>query len=172
MRRSPRGARRLDANAARVGALSALCGFALAAGCASGPAPLLAPPRTPPAPGELRVSLVFGEGADLDLYLTDPSQETVYYANSPSQASGGRLEADLRCDDPAPRVETVVFASAPPGRYRVGVDSAETCPGGADSQPFLVTVEAPGGERRELRGEVPRGRFLPRVLEFSLPERE
>ena len=73
---------------------------------------------------------------------------------------------------PEPRVETIVFESAPPGRYRVGVDRAETCPGGAAVEPFLVTVEAPGGERRELRGEISRGRFLPRVLEFSLPEPE
>ena len=88
------------------------------------------------APGDLRVELVFGQGADLDLYLTDPSQETVYYANTPSQVNGGRLEADLRCDAAAPRVETIVFASAPPGRYRVGVDRAETCAGGAAVEPF------------------------------------
>ena len=146
--------------------------MALVAGCASAPAPLTAPVRPPPAPGALRVELVFGAGADLDLYLTDPSQETVYYANSPSRVNGGRLEADLRCEAAAPRVETVVFTSAPPGRYRVGVDRAETCSGGAAAEPFLVTVEAPGGERRELRGEIARGRFLARVLEFTLPERE
>lgn len=126
--------------------------------------------RAPLGPDDLRVALVFGQGADLDLYLTDPSQETVYYANTPSQVNGGRLAADLRCDAAATRVETIVFEGAPPGRYRVGVDRAETCAGGAAVEPFLVTVEAPGGERRELRGEVPRGRFLPRVLEFSLPE--
>ncbi len=171
MRRSPSRSGRPDANPGRGPALSALCGLALAAGCASAGAPLVPPTRAPLAPGDLRVELVFGQGADLDLYLTDPSQETVYYANTPSQVNGGRLEADLRCDAPPSRVETVVFASAPPGRYRVGVDRAETCAGGAASEPFLVTVEAPGGERRELRGEISRGRFLVRVLEFTLPTR-
>jgi len=149
-----------------------LCGLALAAGCASTPAPLVAPLRAPPAPGELRVELVFGEGADLDLYLTDPSQETVYYANTPSRVNAGRLEADLRCDAPGPRVEAVLFEDAPPGRYRVGVDHAESCAGGSAAQAFLVTVEPGGGERRELRGEISRGRFLVQVLEFSLPEPE
>jgi hypothetical protein len=128
--------------------------------------------RAPLGPDDLRVELVFGQGADLDLYLTDPSQETVYYANSPSQVNGGRLTADLRCDAAAPRVETIVFAGAPPGRYRVGVDRAETCAGGAALEPFLVSVEAPGGGRQELRGEIARGRFLVRVLEFRLSERE
>src|SRR5262245_17500983 len=138
MRRSPRGSGRSDANPARrraLSALCALCGMALAASCASAPAPLAAPVRPPPPPGSLRVELVFGAGADLDLYLTDPSQETVYYANSPSRVNGGRLEADLRCEAAPPRVETIVFAGAPPGRYRVGVDRAETCSGGGAVEP-------------------------------------
>lgn len=149
--------------------LSALCGLGLAAGCASAPALLTAPVQAPPAPGDLRVELVFGEGADLDLYLTDPSQETVYFANTPSQVNGGRLAADRRCEARAPRIEVVVFENAPPGRYRVGVDHAEGCEaGGAAAQSFLVVVEA-DGQRTEMRGEIPRGRFLARVLEFTLP---
>jgi hypothetical protein len=119
----------------------------------------------------LRVELVFGPGADLDLYVTDPAQETVYYANSPSRVSAGRLEADRRCDAPAdPRVETVVFERAPSGRYRVGVDRAQTCAsGGAEPEPFFVRVTFEA-MRREARGEIGRGRFLPEVLEFELPE--
>ena len=170
MRRSPLRPGRPDPNAARGGALSALCGLALAAGCASTPALLVAPVQPPPAPGDLRVELVFGEGADLDLYLTDPSQETVYFANTPSRVNGGRLAADCRCDARAPRIEVVVFENAPPGRYRVGVDHAERCAeAGAAAQPFLLIVEA-GSRRRELHGEIPRGRFLVRVHEFTLPE--
>lgn len=169
MRRSPRRSRRPDPNAARGAALSALCGFALAAGCASPAPPPAAPARAAPAPGDLRVALVFGAGADLDLYVTDPSQETIYYANSPSRSSGGRLDADRRCDDPMPRVETVELAGAAPGRYRVGIDHAQRCGGRGEAvEPFLLIVEA-GGRRRELRGEIAGGRFLPRVVEFSLP---
>lgn len=172
MRRPPRRSGRTDPNPARGPTLYALCGLALAAGCASGRALLVAPARTPPGPDTLRVELVFGQGADLDLYVTDPAQETIYFANTPSRASRGGLRADLRCDAPEPRVETVRFKNPPPGRYRVGVDHAESCGGGGAVEAFLVTVEAAGSERRELRGEISRGRFLVRVLEFSLPQSE
>jgi len=159
--------------------LSAWLALGFTAGCTANPPVLGAPARTPPAAGELRVELVFGAGADLDLYVTDPAQETVYFANTPSRASGGRLEADLRCQagTGAPRVETVVFASAPTGRYRVGVDYAAACEAGGDAaEAFLVVVEFGGlrrGEpRREVRGEISRGSFLPQVLELDLPAGE
>jgi hypothetical protein len=115
----------------------------------------------------LRVRLAFGAAADLDLYVTDPAAETVYFANTPSQ-SGGALERDARCEDPAPRVETVAFPAAPPGRYRVGVDYPEPC--GADAEPvaFVVSVEH-RGTRREQRGVALPGRFEVIVLEFDLP---
>ena len=122
---------------------------------------------------------MFGAGADLDLYVTDPAQETVYFANTPSRAGGGRLEADLLCETGArdPHVETVVFENAPAGRYRVGVDHAASCQGaGGAAEAFLVVVEfggvRSGGLRRDVRAEVPRGRFLPQVLEFDLPGAE
>jgi hypothetical protein len=116
------------------------------------------------------VTLVFGAGADLDLYVTDPSQRTVYFAVPDTGAGGGRLERDLRCEDPAPRSERVVFPAAPAGRYYVGVDRPEECEGGdGELETFLVIVEH-GDRRQETRGEIPRQRFLPRVLELDLPE--
>jgi hypothetical protein len=144
----------------------ALCGFALAAGCASAPHPPEPPPQLPRAGGALRVQLVFGADADLDLYVTDPLQETVYFGNSPSSVTGGRLDADRRCDAPAPRIETVAFASARPGHYRVGVDHAAAC-GRRDETVFLLVVDGPGLHRQS-RGEISRASFLPRVLEFEL----
>jgi hypothetical protein len=119
-------------------------------------------------PPALRVRLVFGEGADLDLFVSDPLDETVYFGHTPS-ASGGLLVADRRCGDPGPRVEEVRFASPPPGRYRVGVDWAEGCGGAGDAPaPFVVEVAHAG--RRELhRGEAPPDRFTPVVLEFEVP---
>ncbi len=102
--------------------------------------------------------LAFCEEADLDLYVTDPAQETVYFANAVSAASGGALEADLRCDAPAP-----------PGRYRVGVDHPGRCGSRRGPVPFVVVAEF-GAQRLERRGEVALGQFLPVVLEFEVPD--
>ena len=113
-----------------------------------------------PSESGLRVLLAFGSGADLDLYVTDPLEETVYFANSPS-ASGGRLEADLRCDSPGggDRIEVVRFAAPLPGRYRVGLDHPEGC-GVARPAGFALAVV------REGAVEVRSGTLQP--LEFRL----
>ena len=121
----------------------------------------------PPIPGEVRVRLVFGEAADLDLYVTDPAQETVYFANSPSRG-GGRLSHDVRCGEPPPRVETVVFETARPGRYRVGVDFPPvTCDDAQNPTSFVVVFES-YGQSREQRLSIRPGEFLPVVLEVDV----
>jgi uncharacterized protein YfaP (DUF2135 family) len=115
---------------------------------------------------DVRVQLFFGPEADLDLFVTDPMHEEVYFANSPSRL-GGVFEADRRCDDPAPRVETVRFSPAPAGRYRVSVDYPVRCvsPGMA-AVPFRVTVEA-NGTRQEIEGIAHFGATEPVVVEFD-----
>ncbi len=126
-----------------------------------------ASPGAPFEAGRIRARLVFGDAADLDLYVTDPHQETVYFANSPSR-SGGRLERDVRCDDPSPRVETVEFARAVPGRYRIGVDfPPEGCGVDVTSVAFLVVFES-DGQRREKRLTIRPGEFIPIVLEADV----
>jgi len=113
----------------------------------------------------LRVELAFGEGADLDLYVTDPALETVYFANTPTRLGG--LEADLRCGSAGPRIEVVRFPAAPAGRYRVGVDFPERCGTRGDEGGFRLRVRGPG-VAREIEGRVAFGRFESRVLEFEL----
>lgn len=134
-------------------------------GCAAAPLPETRPAGGPP-PAGLRVSLVFGAEGDLDLYVTDPFFETVYFANTPSRASGGALDADRRCDSPAPRVETVRFERPRPGRYRVSVDYPERCGSVRAPLPFRVVVEH-GSQREERAGEISLGEFLPVVVEFD-----
>ncbi len=119
------------------------------------------------AASELRVRLVFGAGGDLDLFLTEPNQETVYFANTPS-LSGGSLERDQTCRAPAPRIERISFPSPQPGRYRVGVDYPQPCPGHGGPVPFWIEVEH-DGRRQTQRGEIEPRVFLPIVLEFALP---
>ncbi len=122
------------------------------------------PPAEPLEPGALRVRLVFGPDVDLDLYVTGPSLETVYFANDVAR-DGGFLEADRRCDDPAPRVETVVFPGAAAGDYRVGVDFMVRCDRSTDEAPYRIVIETPDGASRLHRGTARFGLFDSRVLE-------
>lgn len=177
MRPSPRTPRpaltKLRCSPARAGhgnAPAALLLGCLLAGCASAPASLPADalPSAPGAPADsgLRVRLAFGAEADLDLYVTDPAQETVYFANTPTR-SGGALEADRRCDAPAPRVEQVEWSAPPPGRYRIGIDFPIRCRNLDEPVPFVLEVSV-GGEHQERRGTIAFGRFEPVVWEFDV----
>jgi hypothetical protein len=161
--------------------LAALLGLG---GCASGPPEPPPPPEwtaalgaradaleaalaaaEPSAPGELVVRLAFEAGADLDLYVTDPLEETIYYANTPAR-SGGALDEDRRCAGEGRAVETVRFARPPAGRYRVGVDFQDRCAQGEGVMPWAIAIDA-GGERRLLRGLAVWNVFASRVEEFA-----
>ena len=122
----------------------------------------------PAAAHDVVVQLIFGAEADLDLFVTDPDHEEVYFANSPSRL-GGVFEVDRRCDDPAPRIETVRFSPAPAGRYRVSVDYPIRCATDVDKVLFRVIVEA-NGERQEVEGTAYFGGLEPIVLEFDARE--
>ena len=140
----------------------------LAWACASAPAPLLDPALD--APGDattLQVSLVFGPDADLDLYVTGPSEETVYYANTPAR-DRGHLDADRRCDAPPPRVETITFPAAVAGRYRVGIDYPEDCGEITREVPYRLVWHAPGAGPRQRDGVARFGRFDSRVVEIDV----
>ena len=134
--------------------------------------PPVSPPKTENGP-PLQVSLSWTESVDLDLYVTDPSQETVYFAN-PRSASGGNLEHDVSCgalvDSKAGQAwsEEVVWRYPAPGRYRVGVDFMDGCGTKVEEVAFRVVVDA-GGKRQERVGKVAKNRFEPVVFEFDLP---
>jgi hypothetical protein len=126
--------------------------------------------KAPPAnAGELRVRLAFGAAADLDLYVTDPLDETIYFANERA-AAGGRLVADARCDSASPRIEEIVFAAPKPGRYRIGVDYMvwrEACGEQPAVVAYVLAIDGPAGPRRE-RGLARRGLFDARRLELEV----
>ena len=151
---------------ARAPLKASLAAALLALGCAS-PAPLAEPPAAPPPPpaSVVRVELQFGAEADLDLIVTDPWYEEVYFGNSPSLL-GGVFEGDRRCGDPAPRLEVVRFSPAPAGRYRVGVDYPIRCLAGIDEVPYRLVVEA-NGERQVFERRASFG-ALELVLEFEV----
>ncbi len=117
---------------------------------------------------DLVVRLAFGSEADLDLYVTDPLLETVYFANRKAR-SGGRITADLRCDAPAPRVEELRFEAPLPGRYRVGIDHPARCDDGVEPVAYAVSVRGPG-LRRGAQGSIAVEEFLLVALEFDVLE--
>lgn len=127
----------------------------------------LADEDAPPA-GGLRFALAFGTEADLDLFVTGPLYESVYFANTPS-GTGGALEADLRCDAPTPRIESVHYADPLAGNYRVGIDFPRRCDEGDAPVPFVIRVVR-GGETSTITssGIIYPGEFLTIVLETQI----
>jgi len=125
----------------------------------------------PSREGTLVVRLAFPATVDLDLYVTGPALETVYYANTPAR-SGGRLVRDRRCGDAAgdegTRIEEIRFDPALPGRYRVGVDYPQACTRGAGVAAFALRAET-GGAPRVATGLAQRRVFQPLLMELELP---
>ena len=108
-------------------------------------------PRLEPAPASpgaattegLSVRLTWSAAVDLDLYVTTPRGETIYYANP-----GPAFVVDARCDAaPSGRLEEVRWRNPAPGRYRVGVDFPEACAGDVREAAYRVVVDLDG--RRE-----------------------
>jgi uncharacterized protein YfaP (DUF2135 family) len=133
----------------------------------------LAEPAPADLSGGLLVRLAFDDVADLDLFVTDPLQESVYFANSPTR-SGGRLVGDRRCNDASPRIETVHFPKPIAGRYRVGVDFPKRCDetsatGDAKKEGLYVVRVEEGGRVLERRGMLTPGLFEVIVIEFDVP---
>ncbi len=116
----------------------------------------------------VEVRLVFSGDADLDLYVTDPNRETVYFGNNPSH-SGGKLARDVRCDDPTPRVEVVTFENPLPGRYRVGVEYPQRCRRVREAALFRIEIDAKGSHQ-DVDGEIKLGHLEAVVVEFDVVE--
>ncbi len=147
-------------------------------GCGMAEQPPGPPPSAPavdePPAGPVRVSLVWAAPVDLDLYVTDPTLETVYFANNPAR-SGGRLGRDVTCrevrqtPEGSTLRETAEWTRSLPGRYRVSVDFPAACDAKAGEVSFRVLAEV-RGERIERIGALGPVLFEPVVLEFDLAE--
>jgi len=119
----------------------------------------------------LLIQLAFGAEADLDLYVTDPQLETVYFANKEGK-SGGIIGQDQRCESSALRVEEVYFAAPLAGRYRVGVDYPRYCEASGHSsfeQRSAYTLSIfHGGKRQEYEGTVGLHFFEVAAFDFDI----
>ena len=126
----------------------------------------------PPTDGNSLVFRVFFDrNVDLDLYVTDPLDETAYFAKRDT-VTGGRLIGDVRCESPpdAPGLEEIRFDDPYPGKYRVGIDYPEGCNGAQPLAGYAVTVHG-AGESHRVHGAVELQQFEVVVLEFELEGR-
>jgi len=94
------------------------------------------------ATGDVRVTLTWGDTADLDLAVTDPNGETIYY-DVKSSSSGGQLDVDANggCNSAitSPAENIIWPDTGPSGRYVVQVSIYDDCGAGA-SHPFVLQV--------------------------------
>ncbi len=143
------------------------------------PAPTLTPtptPRPSPTPpvlgtGPIQITLAWNTIDDLDLYVTDPGQQTVFF-NNRVIPSGGRLDVDANADCVAVTenpVENVFWASTPPsGLYLIEVRLFRRCSQVTAPIPFTVTVRKSGSAAQTFSGSATSpgsaGRFT-----FSFP---
>ena len=96
--------------------------------------------------GPVQITLAWDGGADLDLYVTDPSGFTISYLDRAS-STGGVLDRDARgaCMPSGPTIENVYWLSEipPRGAYRVDVHYWGDC-GVAGTTTARVSVSIGG----------------------------
>ena len=98
-----------------------------------------------PAPGRLTVSLNWSGSADLDLHVTDPMGETLYYFH-PASAAGGSISRDRECAGQQGQSEVVSYPAgqAVSGKYQISVHYFRAC-GAAKDVAYNVSVESDAG---------------------------
>jgi hypothetical protein len=98
--------------------------------------------------GDIRVTLQWtsdpAETVDMDLRVTDPNGETIYWADRTS-ASGGVLDRDddvCGATNDGQSIENVFWAdgTAPAGTYTVNVDEWSRCAGNTSAASWTVSV--------------------------------
>jgi hypothetical protein len=94
--------------------------------------------------GQVQVTLTWfsasGTAVDLDLYVTDPSNNTVSWGTT-TVPSGGVLDRDNQCGNyENGRPENIFWTTAPAGQYIVRVDWFGDCYGGPTSMPYTVRI--------------------------------
>jgi hypothetical protein len=106
-----------------------------------GPCPSTPTPTTTVGTGVLQINLMWhsNTSVDLDLYVTDPMGNTIYYGNT--SANGGNLDRDNQCTNYVNgKPENIFWTSPTSGQYTIKVDFFSACSNNITSMPFEVRV--------------------------------
>ena len=120
--------------------------------------------------GRVQIILGWDDRNDLDLMMTCPNGERLYFDNR--QACGAVLDVDRNAGNsgltPTP-VENIVFAAEPaPGRYRILVWHFQNNPPAPASSPYRVTLKREGRPDQVFTGRVAAGQQV-EVGHFDVP---
>jgi hypothetical protein len=103
---------------------------------------LTVPPDIELGSGDVQVTLIWTNGADLDLHVVDPQGSEIYFGQ-PTSASGGEIDHDdtAGCGTSGSHVENIFWPSggAPSGGYEAYVDNFGGCDGSASFR-LRITV--------------------------------
>ncbi len=96
----------------------------------------------------LIVEIAWNDPVDLDIFLTDPPGETVYFANRLAKG-GAVMGRESGCAEAAqgdgPYSETIRIPTALSGRYRVSVDFIKDCGNTTLKADLRVVVKSADG---------------------------
>ncbi len=101
--------------------------------------------------GAIQITMKWDTGADIDLYVTDPAGETIYYNQKYRRSSsGGFMDHDARGDcrpeQDNPRIENAFWSNPEPpgGEYRIELHYFGPC---GDHGPTRTTISIAVGGR-------------------------
>jgi predicted DNA-binding WGR domain protein len=119
--------------------------------------------------GAIAISLMWNHDTaakrnDLDLHVTPPSGEKVWFRHKKSKC-GGELDVDMRKDAKKP-VENIVWTKkAPKGMYKVAVQNYSASHNG--TMPFTVGIVIDGGEMQLYTKTMPAGNKTISIKKFK-----
>lgn len=118
-----------------------------------------------PANGRIQIELTWDGNADLDLHVTDPYGETIYYFH-PSSRSSGRFENDRECYNNNGQPERITYddGSAAAGNYQISVHYFRPC-GEARDVHWNLSVNA-DNHSSSYSGTIKPGEYL-RAADFT-----
>jgi hypothetical protein len=118
-----------------------------------------------PANGRIQIELTWDGDADLDLHVTDPYGETLYYFH-PNSQSGGTFEDDRECYNNNGQPERVLYndGNAAAGNYQISIHYFRPC-GEARDVHWNLNVTA-DNKSSSYSGTISAGQYL-RAADFT-----